>query len=155
MSSHSTELETRHQIGNWPERQHLGRCRVWIVAGQFRDSGLVSWMRAAGHGVTALKLASGCGSGERDEHGTGIEGGGGVGPGGNRTPTVIRPSPYTFCGWTVPRQWFGQLDESSGWSRGDSGSDWRLDRLGRARRARDGGRGGGGGGGVRARRGPD
>jgi hypothetical protein len=37
------------------------------VAGQFRDSGLVSWMRAAGHGVTALGLASGCGSGDRDE----------------------------------------------------------------------------------------
>ena len=46
-----------------------------FVAGQFRDSGLVSWMRAAAHGVTALGLASGCGSGERDEHRTGIEGG--------------------------------------------------------------------------------
>jgi hypothetical protein len=33
--------------------------RIAHVAGQFRDSGLVSWMRAAGHGVTTLGLASG------------------------------------------------------------------------------------------------
>ena len=72
-----------------------------FVAGQLRDSGLVSWMRAAaGHGVTALGLASGCGSGERDEHGTGIEGGRGRRRSWrDRTPTVIRPSPYTrACG---------------------------------------------------------
>jgi hypothetical protein len=35
------------------------------------------------------------------------------------TRTVIRPSPYTGCGWTLPCQWFGQLDDSD-WSRRDS-----------------------------------
>ena len=62
-----------------------------------------SWMRAIGHGVTALGRASGSGcKGERDEQGDeDRRWGGGVEASmlaGTRTPTVIRPSPYT-SGW--------------------------------------------------------
>src|ERR1039458_4249039 len=82
-------------------------------------------MTAVGHRVTALGRASGSGSGERDEQETGIEGEGGVDAErafaafharwtidnalgkdasslprqeprrADRTPTVIRPSPYS------------------------------------------------------------
>ena len=44
---------------------------VYRVAGQFRDSGLVSWMTAVGHGVTALGRGVWIGAGEGRRAGDG------------------------------------------------------------------------------------
>jgi hypothetical protein len=54
----------------------------------------VTWMTAAGHGVTALGRGVWIGAGEGDEQGTGGSRGERRRCWRDRTPTVIRPSSY-------------------------------------------------------------